>query len=163
MKRPLNHLLPYLEVLFLIACTGLWLSVPCKKKKMIHTCINKPVTQEKKALQLSYPLLNVIHWRCHLPLQLVYMYDIWNTRYGLSVMETNSSLKAVSLFLWLCIFLSDNHANWRLLSVSNFHVAQLCFPSMVSWIMKFLFCNYRYFCTTAWEILVPVLHFLPEF
>lgn len=44
-------------------------------------------------------------------LQLVYKYDIWNTRDGLSVMETNSSLKAVSLFLRLCIFLSDNHTN----------------------------------------------------
>lgn len=34
-------------VLFLIACTGLWLSVPFEKKKIIRTCINKEMAQEK--------------------------------------------------------------------------------------------------------------------
>lgn len=100
-----------------------------------------------------------------LPLSSTASIQVWHLKHrdGLSVMETNSSLKAVSLFLWLCIFFSDNHTNWRLFSVSNFHMAQLCFPSVVSLIMKLHFCNYRYFCTTAWEILVPVLYFLSEF
>lgn len=55
MKQSLNHLLPYLEVVLLIACTGLWLSVPFKKKNMIQAGVSSQLTQEKKALQWRMP------------------------------------------------------------------------------------------------------------
>lgn len=62
MKQSLNHLLPYLEVLFSIACTSLWPSVPFKKKNMIQTGVSRQVTQEKKHCNEGMPFWTHRHW-----------------------------------------------------------------------------------------------------
>lgn len=62
MKQSLNHLLPYLEVVLLIACTGLWLSAPFKKKNMDQAGVSSQVTQEKKSTAVKGCLSELRHW-----------------------------------------------------------------------------------------------------
>lgn len=157
MKQSLNHLLPYLEVLFSIACTSLWPSVPFKKKNMIQTGVSRQVTQEKKHCNEGMPFWTHRHW--------LFSYSWWTSTtfwtQGCSFCDGIQCLPKTCLsFSQLCIFFLENH-KWSLFSVSNLQTAQLCFLSPVSLIIRFHFWNCD--CTTAWEVLVPVLHFLPQF
>lgn len=162
-KQSLNHLLPYLEALFSVACTGLWLSVPFKKEEKIQTHQQADDSRKKKSIMLKLCLAEP--HALELSPSSTSRTQVWHLEHrdGLSVRETNSSLEALSLFLRLWTSFSDNHTNWTLFSVSNFHTTKLVlsFHGILNY--ETSFCNYSYFCTTAHESLVPVVHFLPKF
>lgn len=158
-KESLKHLLPYLEALFSVACTGLWLSVPFKTEEKDSDVSTSRRLKETKSIMLKLRFAEPHALELSPSSTARTQVRHLEHRDGLRVRETNSSLEALSLFLQLLISFSDNQANWMLFSVSNFHRIQvvLSFHSVLNYNTSFS--NYRYFRTTAQEILAPVLHF----